>query len=457
MGDEDKIPLAKRDIPCVQTLIGHGGAVLCCAFDAPGSTLATGSADGEIRLWRIVNDEWRCVKTLELGPAVMSCQFQPAGFGNMLCTGSADNAVRVWKALKGDCVAVLTGHKDQVTSVSYDPVNGDVMCSGSRDATVRVWKASTQTQTMIFQGDKGHKTAVLCVSYNPNGDLILAGAQDKTLRLWNARNGKLIALMSGHDGIVHALAFHTQNEWVVTGGKDKDLKIWKESDGQHHKDVPGHRSTIYSLAFDRETGCILASGDGFGDGVKKSNSIWIWSFTAGNRKTRIQDIQNTHVLQGHQGAVRGLAFGSAAGAHGHLLCSVSDDSTARLWKLGEPSKSAVSKAELENARMAAEHAAQQEALKKKEKTPLAEKLLQKAMAPLGGLLDPKAAQAGQAKPEAPPEDFASAKKRYRQQWRTQTSSNPIKDIVEDIQALILLALLALLALLVQKRKPRRTP
>ncbi len=51
----------------------------------------------------------------------------------------------------------------------------------------------------------------------------------------------------------------------------------------------------------------------------KSNNVWLWNFVAGNRKTRIQEIQNTHVLKGHEGAVRGLAFGP----HGHLLCSVS--------------------------------------------------------------------------------------------------------------------------------------
>ena len=66
--------------------------MLCCSFDAAGGTLATGSADGEIRLWRVVASEWRCVKTLELGPAVTSCRFQPAGAGGMLCTGSADMA-----------------------------------------------------------------------------------------------------------------------------------------------------------------------------------------------------------------------------------------------------------------------------------------------------------------------------------------------------------------------------
>ena len=268
--------------------------MLCCSFDAAGGTLATGSADGEIRLWRIVASEWRCVKTLELGPAVTSCRFQPAGAGGMLCTGSADNAVRVWKALKGDCVAVLHGHRELVTAVCYDPFNGDVICSGSHDCTVRVWCAGRKEQTRVFEGKTGHKSPVLCVSYNPNGDLIVAGAQDRTLRLWSARSGGLIKVLGGHEGMVHALAFHTQNEWLVSGGKDKCLRIWRESDGEHHKDVPGHRGTVFALAFDRETGCVLASGDGEGP-RGKTNNVWLWRFDAGNKKSRFNRVQHTHV------------------------------------------------------------------------------------------------------------------------------------------------------------------
>ena len=47
-------------------------------------------------------------------------------------------------------------------------------------------------------------------------------------------------------------------------------------------------------------------------------------------------MQNTHVLKGHGGPVRGLDFAPS----GELLCSVSDDGSARLWRLGEPQPAA---------------------------------------------------------------------------------------------------------------------
>jgi len=139
----------------------------------------------------------------------------------------------------------------------------------------------------------------------------------------------------------------------------------------------------------------MASGDG--DGTRgKSNNVWIWNFQAGTRKTRIQEVQNTHVLRGHEGAVRALSFGP----NGHLLCSASDDETARIWKVGYPPP--LSKGETENARMAA--------AKEMEK-----------MGKEGKFVD-----------EPPPE--RTTKATYRQRMRAQqASSNPIKDFVNEVQ------------------------
>ena len=47
-------------------------------------------------------------------------------------------------------------------------------------------------------------------------------------------------------------------------------------------------------------------------------------------------MQNTHVLKGHGGPVRALDFAPG----GELLCSVSDDGSARLWRLGGPEPAA---------------------------------------------------------------------------------------------------------------------
>ncbi|EKX45560.1 hypothetical protein GUITHDRAFT_108433 [Guillardia theta CCMP2712] len=208
--------LYRLQIPCFQTLSGHTGPVTCCAFDADGRSICTGGEDGDIRLWRFVGDSYRCAKVIELGPAITCCQFQPSGFEDLLATGSTDNVLRIWKAFEGDCIKTLQGHAEQVSSLSFNPMNGDLIVSGSHDLTARVWRVSKEKHLKELRGHKG--PVVLCC-YNPNGELVLTASQDKTLRLWNPKTGESVAVLKGHSKLVWGAAFHTKTEWIITGGQ----------------------------------------------------------------------------------------------------------------------------------------------------------------------------------------------------------------------------------------------
>ena len=48
-------------------------------------------------------------------------------------------------------IALLTGHTDWVTSVSFSP-DGNTLASGSRDNTVRLWDATTGARKRILTG-----------------------------------------------------------------------------------------------------------------------------------------------------------------------------------------------------------------------------------------------------------------------------------------------------------------
>ena len=77
---------------------GHAGAVVSVAFSRDGKTLASGSADGTIRLWDLPTGRWIGSPLRGGTAAVVSVAFSRDG--KTLASGSADGTIRLWGVAK---------------------------------------------------------------------------------------------------------------------------------------------------------------------------------------------------------------------------------------------------------------------------------------------------------------------------------------------------------------------
>jgi WD40 repeat protein len=88
----DRLRLLQPGVP-VRTLEGHAGTVLCVAFSANGTVLASGGADGSVRLWRATDGQELACFTGHEGP-VRAVAISPDH--RFAYSGGVDGTLRRW-------------------------------------------------------------------------------------------------------------------------------------------------------------------------------------------------------------------------------------------------------------------------------------------------------------------------------------------------------------------------
>ncbi|CDY18648.1 BnaA09g07470D [Brassica napus] len=236
----------------ISTLSKHKGPIFSLKWNKKGDYLLTGSVDRTAVVWDVKAEEWKQQFEFHTGPTLDVDWRNNVSFA----TSSTDTFIYLCKIGETRPVKVFAGHQGEVNCVKWDPT-GTLLASCSDDSTAKIWNIK---QHNFVHDLRDHTKEIYTIRWsptgpgtnNPNKQLTLASASfDSTVKLWDAELGKMICSLNGHRDAVYSLAFSPNGEYIASGSVDKSIHIWSLKEGKVVKTYTGEGG-IFEVCWNKE-------------------------------------------------------------------------------------------------------------------------------------------------------------------------------------------------------------
>lgn len=344
----------------------HERGVASMAFLADGTTLATGSMDGTVKLWNALSGDR--LATLNTGDEYTTSRVAFSADGKTLATSDRNGAVKLWDTtlLKGYIEPRKPNDKllELITSIAYSP-DRRMLASLKMDAfgikgRIMVWDTASYDKpprVLTKDGDRTYSG----MAFSPDSSKLAVSDDEGKLHLFDTtswkevtadvksltdiRNaslafspdGNMLAISGGNSVVIWNFRTGREEDLAIEGrapvafsragilavaNEDQTVRLWNIASKRQIGATDSNEGTVIAIAF---------SPDGQTLGVASDNKIVrLWNVPLlRSDVSSPPKSEKLRKLEGHKEPVFCLAFSS----DGRTLATGSVDKTVRLWSI----------------------------------------------------------------------------------------------------------------------------